>query len=1077
MSTLFISHSSRDNEAAVALKAVLEKQGHRSLFLDLDPDKGIQAGVSWERTLYTRLRACRAVVALCSDSYLASHWCFAEVALARMEGKHLFVLQIDPWNESTEMPSILTEEQYIDLRTDEEDGYRRLLNGFEVKGITPAEAREWRPEEPPYPGLRAFERDDAPIFFGREDEIRKGVELLNRVRRQGYPRTVMVLGSSGSGKSSLARAGIVPRLAGDERQWRVVGPFRPGQEPERALALALHQAFDGAAPAEELLRELGSAATAEAIAAAAEGPGEVTRELARDKLREALQVLEGELTGRDRQLERSMRRLQEFLGDTGAGTVDEERTSPPEAPPGGRRVGAPEGAGDLAALVRRLARDSGRSEATAILVLDQFEELLGPERSDPGHPATRFLEMLRRGLEAEECPFLVLGTMRSDYLGEFQRSAPLQGLGFRSLSVGPMAREGMRDVIERPARLGQIELEAGLTERLLEETGTSDALPLLAFTLRALWDGFHDDQRLTIRDYETFGGLHGAIAQVADDTLEAALRLGTEEDLRNAFLKLARPVSEGTGWTRRSARWEEFDEAARPMLEHFVDQRLLVTGKEGDTVEVAHEALFRSWDKLGEWLNVNAESLHLLREIEADAAKWQQADNEAEKEPYLWRGGRLARATELRQSGLLTLQDLDRDFVDASEAAERARVEAEEERRRLELHRARRNAAVLAGLLLLVIGLGFKAWSEKRKAVAWIESDLQSREVDKLLPVVDELIDELGRTPGAVVASLPAALFTVDKHADFVRLVLSLDGRLAGGEEGADWSGEPWAEEVRCEVVARLRRSRHERNMDRNDSATEAAQEIGCQGLWPSRAPGEWVEVDGGKFLMGSSEEEVTLGWGQENETPEHPVSVPAFRIQRRELTNREYLRFDPEHTVIESPDPRESPDHPVSEVSWHDAMAYAIWSGGLLAEEAQWEYAARGLEGRRFPWGEEEPSAARPVNNAVLFTAEEAGLPESCENLGFAPLPEHCSPGDLTPEGIHGLGGNVREWCFDRFDFYEGHPQAGMEEPERRVIRGGSFFDTDDSIRGAAREGNDPAKPLPLLGFRVVWRAGGAQP
>ncbi len=81
MSNLFISHSSRDNAAAKELQARLEEQSHHSVFLDLDPEKGIQAGVSWERTLYTKLRACRAVVALCCDSYLASQWCFAEIAL------------------------------------------------------------------------------------------------------------------------------------------------------------------------------------------------------------------------------------------------------------------------------------------------------------------------------------------------------------------------------------------------------------------------------------------------------------------------------------------------------------------------------------------------------------------------------------------------------------------------------------------------------------------------------------------------------------------------------------------------------------------------------------------------------------------------------------------------------------------------------------------------------------------------------------------------------------------------------------------------------------------------------------
>lgn len=202
MSTLFISHSSREAEAARELKTRLAEQGHRSVFLDLDPDAGIPAGVGWERTLYTKLRACRAVIALRGSHYLASQWCFAEVALARMEGKDLFVLQIQPWSETTHLPSILTEAQCIDPRANQPEGYQRLWNGSRLKGIVAAEAREWSPLDSPYPGLRAFSEQDAPIFFGRETEIREGVELLNRARRQGHPNLLMVLGSSGSGSAN-----------------------------------------------------------------------------------------------------------------------------------------------------------------------------------------------------------------------------------------------------------------------------------------------------------------------------------------------------------------------------------------------------------------------------------------------------------------------------------------------------------------------------------------------------------------------------------------------------------------------------------------------------------------------------------------------------------------------------------------------------------------------------------------------------------------------------------------------------------------------------------------------------------
>jgi len=213
MSTLFISHSSRDNSAAAEMKDRLEEMGHNSVFLDLDPEVGLKAGVSWERTLYAKLRACRAVIALCSDNYLSSHWCFAEVALARMEGKDIFTLKINPFGEKTQLPSILREGQYLDFRSDKDAAYKKLETGFKAKGIMPEERRNWSPGEAPYPGLRAFEERDAPIFFGRDTEARQGMEMLNRMRRQGHPRMAMVLGTSGSGKSSLTRAAIVPSCA------------------------------------------------------------------------------------------------------------------------------------------------------------------------------------------------------------------------------------------------------------------------------------------------------------------------------------------------------------------------------------------------------------------------------------------------------------------------------------------------------------------------------------------------------------------------------------------------------------------------------------------------------------------------------------------------------------------------------------------------------------------------------------------------------------------------------------------------------------------------------------------------
>jgi hypothetical protein len=252
MSTIFISHSSRDNELASELSRRLAQQNHHSVFLDLDPEKGIVAGQSWEQTLYRKLRACRAVIALCTDHYLASQWCFAEIAMARMEGKHIIALQADPLSEGAKLPAILTERQFIDLRSNADEGYRRLWKGLEEQDLL-GTAAEWDPKKPPYLGLIAYQEEHAPVFFGREDEARAGLELLSR----GAPGLIMVLGASGSGKSSLVRAGMVPRLRSEEGQWLVVDPFRPRRDPFIELAESFAQACRRYAP--EHAARLGSA--------------------------------------------------------------------------------------------------------------------------------------------------------------------------------------------------------------------------------------------------------------------------------------------------------------------------------------------------------------------------------------------------------------------------------------------------------------------------------------------------------------------------------------------------------------------------------------------------------------------------------------------------------------------------------------------------------------------------------------------------------------------------------------------------------------------------------------------------
>jgi TIR domain/AAA ATPase domain len=242
LSLIFISHSSRDNAAAEELRDRLRQQGHSlegSLFLDFDSQSGIRAGQNWEQTLYRNIRACRAVIILCSADSMKSRWCFMEITHARALGKNLFPVKI----EDCEVDGILTDHQIVDLTRDKEEGYRSLLRGIAEAGLDSASVFVWDGKRPPYPGLLAFQEEDAPVFFGREDEIAEGLDLLNRVRRLGETQLVMVLGASGSGKSSVVRAGLLPRLRRDVERWLVVNPFRPQNDPALALAEVLSHAF------------------------------------------------------------------------------------------------------------------------------------------------------------------------------------------------------------------------------------------------------------------------------------------------------------------------------------------------------------------------------------------------------------------------------------------------------------------------------------------------------------------------------------------------------------------------------------------------------------------------------------------------------------------------------------------------------------------------------------------------------------------------------------------------------------------------------------------------------------------
>ena len=170
MSAIFVSHSSRDAAVAAEVRDWLVSQGHQSLFLDFDPEFGIPAGRNWEEELYHRLRTCRAVIVLCSRTSMASRWCFAEITQARSLGKVVLPVRIDGCN----VDALLADQQITDLGVDRLEGFGRLKRGLLAAGLGPAARFEWDASRSPYPGLLAFQEQDAAVYFGRAREIGAG---------------------------------------------------------------------------------------------------------------------------------------------------------------------------------------------------------------------------------------------------------------------------------------------------------------------------------------------------------------------------------------------------------------------------------------------------------------------------------------------------------------------------------------------------------------------------------------------------------------------------------------------------------------------------------------------------------------------------------------------------------------------------------------------------------------------------------------------------------------------------------------------------------------------------------------
>jgi WD40 repeat protein len=570
--------------------------------------------------------------------------------------------------ERSKLPAFLVAATWVEFRDSLDDpvAFHRLVCG--IRGEEPGPAPGESPFEGrcPYRGLELFDVEHAPLFFGREALTEWLLDALKRKPSGSDNRFLAVVGASGSGKSSLARARLMAalkegKLDGSASWSRAI--CRPGSDPFLSLATTVKDA---------------------AL--------ETDRALVFDRIH--------------------------------------DRT---------------DGEQSLHVASTLALGEPTRADRLVVLV-DQFEEVftLG---IDEARRRDFIANLLYAATVAGGRTVIVLA-MRADFYPRCATHADLAAaLSDHQVLVGPMTDDELRRAIECPARRAGLEPEPGLVELLLDDVRSQPgALPLLQFTLRALWER-REAHRLTVRAYRGLGGLGGALHKRADAVYD---EFSDEEKLlcQRVFLRLVQP-GEGVEDTKRRVPYRELlpqDADLARTVGRIVDRltepetRLLTveggdSAAAGSSVEVAHEALIRNWPRLRQWVEADRSDIRFLHRLTAAAREW--ADKGRPRDDFLESGARLALAREWARSHRHDLNALEREFLAVSLRAERgmkldrltaARLLAETERKRREeaergkreqqasATRLRGSVCVLAVVTLVAVSLGAAAWWQAQKA-------------------------------------------------------------------------------------------------------------------------------------------------------------------------------------------------------------------------------------------------------------------------------------------------------------------------------------------------------------------------
>ena len=479
----------------------------------------------------------------------------------------------------------------------------------------------------PYKGLISYDVHDAHLFFGRDVLTNQlATDLLSNISTfdNRQDQFLCVVGASGSGKSSVIRAGLIPAIANG----RVLGH---SILPAQYTKWPIHLITPDVTPLKQLALSL-------------------TRDVASfTAASELIQAMQKDASILDMT-------VQKMLYNEQADHL--------------------------------------------VLIIDQFEELFTHRTDETERLA--FIDNLITAVSAQTAgPTVVVIALRADFYHHCGKYEPLRQLIAQNQKyIGPMTQEELYQVITEPARKAGLQLEEGLTERMLSDVGHEPGrLPLLSHALHETWRR-QKGKMLTFQGYQAAGGVETAITKTADSFFDKLPPI-QQEITRNILLRLT-AIGEGIEPTRRRVNLDDLillqsDEKEIHAVLHKLSVDRLIT-LDVKTVEVAHESLIREWPKLRNWLKEEKEEIQLRQHLQEAAKSWELLNRE---DGGLYRGVRLVLLTEWVKENKGKLNELELEFFTVSQTA--ARVEEKTK----QINKLRQSS--LMGLLGGAIGFSFSA--------------------------------------------------------------------------------------------------------------------------------------------------------------------------------------------------------------------------------------------------------------------------------------------------------------------------------------------------------------------------------